>query len=134
MLMVLDTNHDGVISEVEIEAASEIIAKLDKNHDGKVTIDELRMPPPPEDGDEPKGPPPHDKKRPAPPVIHALDADHDGTISAQEMENAPESLKVLDKNGDSELTPDELHPPGPPPAEDGDPKGPPPQGEDAGVE
>ena len=35
---------------------------------------------------------------PPPPVIAVLDADQDGKISAEEIENAPESLAKLDKN------------------------------------
>jgi hypothetical protein len=73
--------------------------------------------------------------RPAPPVIHALDADGDGTISATEMENAPESLKKLDKNEDGELSPPELRPHGPPPAEDSDgEENPPPDANEATAE
>lgn len=44
------------------------------------------------------------------PVVVALDTDGDGTISAAEMANAAASLKKLDKNGDGQLTPDELRP------------------------
>ena len=34
----------------------------------------------------------------------ALDANHDGVISADEIANAPAVLKTLDKNGDGQLT------------------------------
>lgn len=47
----------------------------------------------------------------------ALDTNGDGIIDEQEIANAPESLKKLDKNGDGKLTPDELRPPLPPPGE-----------------
>jgi len=117
----LDTDHDRVLSTGEINAAPEVLAKLDKNGDGEITLDELHLPKPekPETGDnddkdEPQGPPPG-KRMPMPPVIAALDVDHDGTISAKELENAPDSLKELDKNGDGELSPEELRPHGPPP-------------------
>ena len=61
---------------------------------------------------DPRGPdgPPH---RPPPPIIAALDLNHDGIISADEIAKASESLKKLDKNGDGQLTPDELRPPRP---------------------
>jgi Ca2+-binding EF-hand superfamily protein len=49
-------------------------------------------------------------------LIAALDADKNGTISASELESAPESLKQLDKNADGELSPEEIRPQGPPPA------------------
>lgn len=45
-----------------------------------------------------------------PPAFQALDADHDGVISAAEMKNAPAALKALDKNGDGKLTQDEVMP------------------------
>jgi hypothetical protein len=41
----------------------------------------------------------------------ALDANHDGVISAEEIANAGAALLTLDKNGDGQLTPDEIHPP-----------------------
>lgn len=44
------------------------------------------------------------------PVLSALDADHDGTISAEELSKASTVLKALDKNGDGELSAEELRP------------------------
>lgn len=44
------------------------------------------------------------------PAFQALDADHDGIISAAELANAPAALKALDKNGDGKLTEDEVRP------------------------
>ncbi len=122
LFAALDTDHDRKLSTEEVNAAPEVLAKLDKNGDGDITLDELHVPPPEtkgddedeKDKDEPKGPPPG-KRLPPPPVVAVLDADHDGTISAKEMENAPDSLKELDKNGDGELSPEELMPHGPPP-------------------
>jgi hypothetical protein len=55
----------------------------------------------------------------------ALDTNHDGTLDATEIANASASLKTLDKNGDGQLTRDELRPPRP----DGGPEG---QGGDEG--
>ncbi|MFT4113136.1 EF-hand domain-containing protein [Silvibacterium sp.] len=44
-------------------------------------------------------------------VLQALDLDHDGTLSAQELQGAPQSLLKLDTNGDGKLEyPDELSP------------------------
>ena len=123
----LDTNRDRVLSADELQEAFKI---LDKNGDGEITLEELRMPPPeggkppkkvkkPDDSKMPQGPPPD--RPPVPPVIAVIDADHDGTISAEELANAPESLKELDKNSDGQLTPEELHPVGPPPPDQRDP-------------
>jgi hypothetical protein len=44
------------------------------------------------------------------PVIEALDLNKDGTIDAEELSKASDSLKKLDKNKDGKLTPDEYRP------------------------
>ena len=49
-------------------------------------------------------------RRPVPPIVDALDLNHDGVIDADEISKASESLKKLDKNGDGKLTPDEIMP------------------------
>ncbi len=73
---------------------------------------------------ENQGGPGRNGQRPPPPVIAVLDANHDGVIDAAEIANASKALLALDKNGDGQLTPDELHPPRP----EGGPGGPPPEG------
>ncbi len=45
-----------------------------------------------------------------PPLIEALDADGDGTISADELKNATAALSALDKNQDGALSPEEYRP------------------------
>jgi hypothetical protein len=72
--------------------------------------------------DDPRPPrgPRGDGARPVPPLVAALDANHDGVIDESELKAAPDALKALDKNGDGKLTPDELRPaggPGPKPAD-----------------
>jgi hypothetical protein len=52
--------------------------------------------------------------RPPSPLMMALDVNHDGIIDSNEIANASSELKTLDKNGDGQLTPDELHPAHPP--------------------
>ena len=81
--------------------------------------DEGGAPPPPPDGPPPseagpQGGPGGEHRRPKPPLEVALDANHDGVIDADEIANASEALKKLDKNGDGKLTQDELRPPRPP--------------------
>ncbi len=56
------------------------------------------------------------------PIIEALDLNKDGTIDADELAKAVESLKKLDKNGDGKITPDEYRPQRP--AGQGGPGGP----------
>lgn len=67
-----------------------------------------------------------------PPIIAALDLDHDGEISAAEIRRASESLRTLDRNKDGKLSPDELRPRPMGPGPDGPPRGefdgPPPRG------
>ena len=63
-----------------------------------------------ESGEVRQGPPPGGKSHPKPPIESALDANGDGTISADEIANAPAALKTLDKNGDGQLTADEYRP------------------------
>lgn len=131
-----DADHDGTLSAEEIQNASTALTKLDKNGDGTLTKDEMRPPKPgtgdtPPQGDGPQGPPPQGM-RPVPPLIAALDTDKDGTISAEELKAASESLKTLDKNGNGALDREELRPPhGPPPPDGGQegkrPEGPPPE-------
>jgi len=42
LMAALDGNHDGVIDETEIKNASEALRKMDRNGDGKLTLEELR--------------------------------------------------------------------------------------------
>ena len=153
IFMALDVNHDGVIDADEIANAPAALKALDKNGTGKLTLDDLRPPRPPQGGgpesgnEMPPGPPPGDQQdtnavpngrgpgmhghRPPPPLFMALDANHDGVIDADEITNAPAALKTLDKNGDGKLTQDELRPQRPPQdggpeSGDGAPHGPPP--------
>jgi Ca2+-binding EF-hand superfamily protein len=99
-MFLFDVDEDGLISEEEIAAASTALQTVDANDDGKITADELRPP----------GPPPGHRP---PPIIAALDLDADGTISAEELAESPESLLELDLNGDGEISPEELRPHGP---------------------
>ena len=55
VIQVLDANHDGVIDAEEIANAPAALRKLDKNGDGKLTMDELLPPPPQGMGGRPEG-------------------------------------------------------------------------------
>ena len=82
--------------------------------------------PPPEGG--PLGGPGMGHRRfPPPPFIAVLDANRDGVIDADEIANATAALKKLDKNGDGQLTLDELLAP-PPGRRGGTNDAPPPDG------
>ena len=123
LLTALDADADGIISAAEIANAPAVLQKLDSNHDGKLTPEECGF----------RGFPPGidfltgwnaaaaeqrrqflERNRPAfmrfHPVIAALDADHNGEISADEIRNASAALKSLDRNGDGEITEDEYLP------------------------
>jgi len=59
LMAALDPNNDGVIDEKEIEQASKSLKTLDKNSDGKITMEELRpQRPDGPRGDRPNRPPP----------------------------------------------------------------------------
>lgn len=49
-------------------------------------------------------------RRPLNPVLLALDKDHNGTLSAEEIAGASAALKTLDKNGDGQITREEFRP------------------------
>jgi len=113
----LDENADAVIDSKEIADAPQNLKKLDKNNDGKLTSDEIR----PirsggtAEGDkkpegEKKAGESKDVKRPTSPLISALDANGDSVIDENEIANASEALKKLDKNGDGKITWDECRP------------------------
>jgi Ca2+-binding EF-hand superfamily protein len=107
ILQALDANGDGIIDSNEIANASAALKTLDTNGDGQLTHDEL-MP-----GGHPAGAPDGVRPHRVMPLVAALDTDTNGVISAEEIANAPASLKALDKNGDGQLTRDELFPKSP---------------------
>jgi hypothetical protein len=110
VLRALDTDRDFALSPWEIGNAPVALRKLDTNHDGKVTAGECGL-----HIDPNSVPPlmPEQLRREFMsfhPVLAALDADHDGEISAWEIDHAAPALKKLDRNHDGYLTADELVP------------------------
>ena len=58
-------------------------------------------------GPQPGAPGPQSQRLP-PPVLLALDANHDGMVDAQELTNAAKTLLALDNNSDGQLSIEEL--------------------------
>ena len=109
-LEVLDSDKDLVLSPWEVFTAPAALRKLDIDHDGKLSAEELGF----SAGANPMPKEIAERARMAfmreQPVLAALDAEHDGEVSAAEIANSFRSLRVLDRNGDGSLTPDELIP------------------------
>ena len=90
------------------------------------------------DGAGPGGPGGAGQRPMVPPLFAALDTNHDGVLDEEEIKNAAESLRKLDKNGDGKLTPDELRPQRPDgagaggPPQDGNREGVAPRGDRSG--
>ena len=116
IMTALDADRDGVISAKEIAAASAALLKLDKDNDKQLTNDEVRparrSPRPASAVGNPAmaGSPKPKSARPQPALMAALDTDGDGTLSSQEIANAPATLGKMDKNSDGQLTRNEYRP------------------------
>ena len=119
VIRALDADKNGEISAAEIANAAAALRALDTDNDGVIAVTELRparpahAPVPPADGSRPgrsAGGRPAGGTRPVDPVMLALDADSDRTLSAAEIANAPRSVAALDANKDGKLTRDELRP------------------------
>ncbi len=113
VLGALDANQDFVISPWEIVTAPSALRKLDRDQDGKLSAEECGF----SLGVSSKTEPDAEFVRWArrefmrsQPVLAALDTDHDGKISADEIMNSSRSLRRLDSNGDGFLSPDEVMP------------------------
>lgn len=102
VVAALDADHDQVISAAEIANAAAVLMNLDKNHNAKLTAEDCGGPVLSHAGSL--------AFMRFHPVLAALDADHDGEISASEMQNAPAALRTLDRNHDGKLTLDEVLP------------------------
>jgi hypothetical protein len=106
ILAVLDSDHNGMLSAREIAAAPVTLTALDLNQDGMISPDELQA-------FHANGRAARSSRGPGLisfNVVFTLDANHDGEIQPMEIANAVSSLKRLDRNGDGQLTHDELRP------------------------
>ncbi len=124
-LLEFDQNKDGKLSKQEVpERMQGIFARGDLNKDGFLTKDELNKmaeaqaaPANNAGGQDDHGEGPGRRGSEGGmmkfmPILAALDSNGDGVISAEEINNAPVSLKKLDKNNDGQLTQDEVRPAG----------------------
>ncbi len=102
-IMAFDANADGKISRTELpERMKGMMDRADTNKDGFLSPEEIRVQAF-ADADVPPDPRPDL-------VTAALDANHDGVISADEIARAPAALIALDRNSDGQITEDETRP------------------------
>lgn len=96
LLNALDTNHDGMISAGEIAAATASLLTLDKNADGEITADEMRV----------RQQTPEER---ADHMLDEWDTNKDGRVSqAEAPERMVSQFGSIDKNGDGFLDREEL--------------------------
>ena len=125
MFRRMDQNGDGKVTLDEVpeprrENFGQLLERADSNGDKALTLEEFgkvareflgRRPGTP---GQPGGPPPgpRDGEPPLGDIVYrAIDADSDGTLSADELSKAADALKKLDKDGDGKVTRRELLPP-----------------------
>ena len=117
LFITLDADHDGAVSAVELSNAPAALRALDKNHDGKLTLDETRNPMQfgrggrgPEGGERREGPGGGtDSIEETVKTLMAFDSNSDGKLQKTEV---PERMQGIfergDANKDGILTDDEL--------------------------
>ena len=102
VLRTLDADSDQSLSTGEVLEATQRLLSLDSNGDGALSLEEMG------------GPAPIRGMIRQQYVIRALDADGDLSVSADELGRASLSLARLDRNGDWNLSREELKTPPPP--------------------
>ncbi|SPE32829.1 hypothetical protein SBA3_1920009 [Candidatus Sulfopaludibacter sp. SbA3] len=117
-LMAFDRNHDGKLERSEVpERLQGLFDRGDQKHSGVLTPGDIRQLAQADSAAQaPRGLDPQFLQRARlafmhiHPILAALDADHNGEISAAEIRNAPAMLRTLDDNRDGKLTVDEILP------------------------
>ena len=122
--MTFDADEDGELDSAELPSQFlSLLVRADADGDGAASETEVlalltaeaEPPPEPEADDEETEPVEAggdaEPARPRIPLMAALDADGDGTVSAAEIASAPQSLRALDTDGDGRLAQEELRPP-----------------------
>jgi hypothetical protein len=113
----MKTTSKAVIAMLALGASAWVIIAQENNGpaDGQrpPRRQNMNQPSGPGGGPNGQGGPGMRGRRPAPPVLLALDANHDGEVDADEIAGASAALKKLDKDGDGKLSMLELM--GPPP-------------------
>jgi collagen type III alpha len=101
LLIWLDADKNGELSAEEINDATNVLKKLDKNADGKLTRDELpRLP---------FGPPGEPNREQFVERLRAMDSNQDGKLEKAELpERMQENFSRMDTNGDGYLDMEEL--------------------------
>ncbi|HXS96085.1 MAG TPA: hypothetical protein VN736_15875 [Candidatus Limnocylindrales bacterium] len=108
VLRALDSDGDSRLSPPEIANAAAALRRLDTDNDGQLTAEECGL------GINSHGPSAAAQSQlrrqfmSDHPVLAALDANHDGAISAAEINRAAASLKTLDRDGDGYVTAEEV--------------------------
>ena len=110
VLRALDTDGDLALSPWEIGNAPAALRKLDANHAGKLTAEACGLHIDPNSMSPARAAELRLRFMSNHPVLAALDANHDGEISAWEIDRAVAALKMLDRDHNGYLTADELIP------------------------
>ncbi len=111
-LMAFDKNGDGALTKDELpDRMQRLMDRADTDHNGHLTAIEIRAMASAQTAPtgRPMGAGPNPAMR-ADLLVMAIDLDHDGILSAEEIKQASVSLKTLDVNNDGSITPNELRP------------------------